>query len=151
MSEENKNKDGKETPKETPDPNAITLTREELNKINADREADRLELSRVTEELHTRKVKERIGDLERRGFVPVVLKEAKAIYLADKASKDMITLSEDDTDVKLSASDIVDRILDALPEETLLKFSEIVKNTHEDPKPEDVQARIDAEIKAMRG
>mgnify|MGYP006921284547 CR=1 FL=1 len=139
-----KDKDNKD------DEDKITLSAEQLNtQVNeavdkavaaalaAADKANEIKLSELQQENHERKVKDSVRDLEAAGHVPAVIKVAKEIMLADVSGSDMLTFSEgegdDEAEVKLSATGIVERLLDAIPENTLLKFSDKNSSTFKKP------------------
>ena len=125
MSQTKDDKKGDEaTPKE--DANVITLSQEELDaRIAEAQRGTQAELERLRAENHRRAVKETLTELEDKGLFPAVLEVVEPILLADETREGLITLSEEDgKESKLTATDIVRRVLDAIPADTLLKFSE---------------------------
>lgn len=83
------------------------------------------EIEKLRAEVHKAKVDDSIEELKTMGFseFPGLLTVVRDIYLADERQAEVISLSEEGTEVSLSATDIVDRIIKALPTEKMLEHS----------------------------
>ena len=113
--------------------------KEELEaKFSEQREADAKEKEELRAKVRTMEVDKRVEELKGIGFSsqPGLLDEIRNIMLADKGSK-VLTLSEDDSDVSLTATDIVDRIVEKMPktEAGQVKFGEqaLAVDSQEEP------------------
>jgi hypothetical protein len=103
----------------------LALTRDDLNDmiaeaIRQDRSERDVELSQATERLHAMDVRERCAELQRKGHAPTVVAKAREYLLADTRGAEILTLSQeqeggDPVEMKLTVSDIVDGLLDAIP------------------------------------
>ena len=103
----------------------LKLTQEELDaKIASAQSATQIELEALRAENHARRVKETLTELQDKGHFPAVLTAVKPILLGDVKGEKLITMSEDGEETSKSATDIVLSVLDAIPADTLLKFSE---------------------------
>jgi len=138
----------------------LTLSREEFQEavaaaVDAERERDRLELSRRSAEVRELRVERRISQLQEQGHAPGLLKVAQQIMLADETDDPVLTLSNEDGERPLTATMIVEELLAAMPE-TALTASQVGPAARADgdggEKPEDDEAfdkRIDATWDAM--
>lgn len=128
-------KETKEEPKTEPEPAVATLSKEDVDAMVAakvaeelhaakeagkaealaEREALEIELSQNRRAVHTMHVEKRIGELNAAGYDPAVIKKVQEILLADERRTEVLTLSREDAEVKLSASDIVNEMLSLFP------------------------------------
>lgn len=95
----------------------------ELSEQLAARDA---EIEKLRSEVHANKVDNSIEELKALGFseFPGFLKTVRDIYLADAKEASVITLSEDDgSTTELTASEIVNKLIQSLPTEELFKHS----------------------------
>lgn len=84
------------------------------------------EIEKLREEVHKNKVDKSIEELKTLGFseFPGFLKTVRDIYLSDSKETSIITLSEDDgSTTELTASGIVDRLIQSLPTDELFKHN----------------------------
>jgi hypothetical protein len=120
---------------------ALDAYRQEQDQLQATRDA---ELAAARSRLHEMAVRERVAELETAGHAPAVIAAAREIMLADERGEPVLSLSREDGDVSLSATEIVTTILDSLPQ-TALSMNEIfVENLARKPEIEGtVEARAD--------
>jgi hypothetical protein len=133
MGSDVKDKEKEETVGAPSDDSAQTVLSDEAKKsieeleakFSEQREADekqREAAAKENEELRAKirsmEVDQRIEELKKAGFSsqPGLLDEIRGIMLAD-SGKQILTLSEDDSEVALSATDIVDRIVEKMPKD----------------------------------
>lgn len=147
----------------------VTLSREELDQI-ADARAQAVldayrqeqeegqktrdeELAATRRQLHEMTVRERIAELEEAGHAPAVVRVAREIMLADVRHEPVLSLSREEGEVSLSASDIVSEILGAIPETALAltKLEFPVGGSNGAPDSDDVQAQADQIIAFAKG
>ena len=89
-------------------------------------------------------VRERVAELETAGHAPAVIAAAREIMLADERGEPVLSLSREDGDVSLSATEIVTTILDSLPATALSMHEVIVESNGRKPEQEGtVEARAD--------
>lgn len=147
----------------------VTLSREELDRIADERaqaaldayrqeqeESQRTrdeELAATRRQLHEMTVRERIAELEEAGHAPAVVRVAREIMLADVRHEPVLSLTREDGEVSLSASDIVSEVLGAIPETALAltKLEFPVGSGNGTPESEDVPARADKIIAFAKG
>lgn len=111
------------------------------------------ETSKLRNQLHEKTVDERVEQLKKEGYSSGTLKEVRSIMLADQG-KEILTLSEtpegkeEAEEVKLSASEIVERVLTSIPEDARVKLAEQASE-HEDfdkPKREPDKTNLDERV-----
>lgn len=106
----------------------------ELEATNVKLSEQEAKIRDLERELHKKSVSEKIGGLKEMGFseFPGLLKTIEELYLADEGTKvATLTLSEEgseDTEVELTVSDVVTKIVEAMPksDDGSLKFGEQV-------------------------
>lgn len=124
---------------EQTDEQAMTLTREDLDRIVDERAETKLtafrqeakeaearrenELAATRRQLHVMDVREKVEALNRKGHAPAVVQRAKELMLADERRGEVLSLTRavdgEQKEVKLSATDVVMEVLDAVPETAL--------------------------------
>lgn len=169
MADGNSNEETQETTEEsTSTTEMAAFSREDLDRIADERAQAALdayrqqqeeeqrtrdaELAAAREQLHEMAVKERIAELEARGHAPTVVKAAREIMLADVRHEPVLSLTREDGEVSLSATDIVSEILSSIPETALTKSEFIVapgKATSNGS--ESVEARAERIISFVKG
>lgn len=88
--------------------------RESVTALLAQRDKD---LAELRKESHTNKVNARIEELKALGLDqhPGTLKEIRRLLLADDGGVAALLLSEEGQEIKVTVSDVVERLIDALP------------------------------------
>ncbi len=159
------------TPAPAPAPVAdeqMTLSREEIDRIAEERaqaaldayrqeqearqQSSEEELAAARNQLHEMAVRERVAELEAAGHAPAVIQVAREIMLADVRREPAVSLTREDGEVSLSATEIVSEVLNALPESALTREQEPVfalANTNGDGG--DVTARADRMERFIKG
>jgi hypothetical protein len=175
MADNNSNEEVQETTEEststetTVAPEIVAFTREDLDRIADERARAALDTYRQEQEeeqrtrdaelaaargqLHEMAVRERVADLEARGHAPTVVMAAREIMLADVRHEPVLSLTREDGEVSLSATDIVSEILSSIPETSLTKSEFIVapgKATSSNGS-ESVEARAERIISFVKG
>lgn len=102
-----------------------TLLSEQDTKFSDELAKRDAEIEKLRSEVHKAKVEDSIEELKTMGFseFPGLLTVVRDIYLADEKQAEVISLSEEGAEVSLTASDIVDRVIKALPTEKMLEHS----------------------------
>jgi hypothetical protein len=90
----------------------LGLSEDQIREALAERESQK-------EETRKRNVTDQVKAWEDAGRTPALVKVAKDILMSDKEGTPVLNLSEEGQTVKLSASDIVKRLMDAVPGVTL--------------------------------
>ena len=146
----------------------LSFTREDLDRIADERAQAALDTYRQQQEeeqrvrdeelaaarmqLHEMAVREHIAELEARGHAPTVIKAAREIMLADVRHEPVLSLSREDGEVSLSATDIVSTILNAIPETAFSKNELVVDfGSGTNGSSESVEARADRIISFVKG
>jgi hypothetical protein len=120
---------------------ALDAYRQEQDQLQATRDA---ELAAARSRLHEMAVRERVAELETAGHAPAVIAAAREIMLADERGEPVLSLSREDGDVSLSATEIVTTILDSLPATALSMHEVLVESNGRKPEQEGtVEARAD--------
>lgn len=125
----------------------------ESAKAEADREREALEmeLSRNRRAVHEMKVKERVAEMTAAGHAPSLVKKAREILLADDRHTDVLNLSREDGEVKLSVTDVVLELMAAVPATELTKEQPKVGNFSQEPEEEDSTKKADADYDSLFG
>lgn len=119
---------------------ALDSYRQEQEQMQAARDA---ELAAARSRLHEMAVRERVAELETAGHAPAVIATAREIMLADERGEPVLSLSREDGEVSLSATEIVMTVLDALPPTALSMHEVIVDSKTNNANNGDVSARAD--------
>lgn len=100
------------------------------------------EIQKLKRELHVKNVNEKIENLKGQGFTKLsgLLAEVRTLYMADNG-KPVLVLSEqkdgNDVESTLTASEIIDRVIAALPtKDDKLDFSEMALSVEDHSRPE---------------
>lgn len=137
---------------ETTTTEEVTLTRADLDRIAEERaeailsvyrqeqeERDRTreeELSATRRQLHEMSVREKLDQLKNKGHAPALLVKAKELMLADERQTEVLSLTRDEQEIKLSATQIIEELLEAVPE-TALDLDQVNANTTGEPPAQD--------------
>jgi len=136
-----------------------SFTREELDRIADERaqaaldayrqEQERAQLTRDEElaaarnQLHEMAVRERIAELETAGHAPAVLQLAREYMLADVRHESMLSLTREEGEVQVSATDIVTEFLSVIPATALTRTDEVFVSPKNPVREDSVEARAD--------
>jgi hypothetical protein len=128
---------------------ALEAYRQEQRQQEENRDA---ELAAARNQLHEMAVRERVSELETAGHAPAVIQLAREFMLADVRHESMLSLSREEGEVQVSATDMITELLGALPPTALTRTDEnYVPVPNPSANGDDVNARADRIEAVLKG